>query len=401
MASAAQTRKGRRRSGVRRARGEFVAVEFGRERFRFTLRREQRRLPALNLDANVESCSWQRDDAVRSGTLGLRRPLDVKQAGLIAQGDRVLCEVDLKGTGAWRRAWMMTVDAPSEQVADGSTSLALKPELKALASSKAAFSYHDTDARRITLDIARRFHVQVGSLPAAKHRIDKLAKKSRSPVDMLDDAWELEHTATGRKFDVSISRGVIDVNELREPDQLLVLDRALVDATLERTLDEMASAVIVTSTRTVAGRKHKITVKVTDRARLKRYGYVVRHANKPGLGSVAAARRHGRETLARLQKPKGQITFTHPGLPFLDRGAVVRLRIPRAGFDEVVFVVSVAHDVSSGSYMMEVTVSFTDPWADARKDRAKRKRQAAARKRQRAGAKPAAAAKARKSARRS
>jgi hypothetical protein len=395
--------KGRRRADTRQPPRDRSALEFGRERFRFTLLRGQRRLPALNIDPYVETADWQRDDAVRTGELNFRQPLTGRQAGAIAAEDQVLCEVDLHGFGRWQRCWQMTVATPSNELSSGVIAVSLKAGLKALQQSKAAFRYRNMTARQITLAVARRFHVKVGTLPAARHRIDRITRHSASPIDVITAAWTRERRATGRRFDVSVSRGVIDVIELREPARTLVIDKAVIDATLQETLDLMASAVVVTSTRTVGGRKHKIRVRVVDRARVRRYGYIVRNVNRSGLHSEAAAREFGRQELARRHKPVSDITFTHPGLPFVDRGAVIRLRLPPVAFDQLCFVKSTSHSVSAGSYEMEVTVGFADPWAaDERKKRAAAKRAAAARRRKRRGHSsrtPAPAA--RKTARRS
>ena len=59
-----------------------------------------------------------------------------------------------------------------------------------------------------------------------------------------------------------------------------------------------------------------------------------------------------------------------------------------SGFDQVVFIKAVRHDLSAGSYIMEVTVGFSDPWlADRRKARVVNARAAADRRRRAAKAK--------------
>lgn len=384
MATHKQTKKGPRRSSAPRQRKRVTALDFGRERFRFTLRREQRRLRPLNIDPYVEHANWGRESAIKTGELNFRRPLTGMQAGAIAQGDRVRCEVDLHGNGQWRRLWHMTVDTPNHQIAGGIMSMALKAELKAAQESKAAFKFKGKNARQITLAVAKRFHLTVGTLPKATHKIDKLVRKSASPVDVITAAWKAERTATGRRFDIDLSRGQIDVNELREPAHMLLVGDAILDAAIKHSLRRMCSAVVVTSTRREGGRKKKLKVKVVDHARVRRYGYIVRHVNKPGLKTTAACRRHGREYLARLAKPTEDLTFSHPGLPFLDRGDSMRVTLADADLRQVVcYVKSTNHEVSAGSYTMDVVVGFTDPWIDARKERAKRKREAAARRRRR------------------
>jgi hypothetical protein len=403
MATHAQTRKGKRRAVAPPPPKRQVPVGgFGRERFRLTLLRRQRRLADLALDELTEHVNWTRDSAVRSGEINFRRPLSDRQATAVAQGDQVRCDVDLNQTGAWRRVWQMTVDAPSEQISTGALSLALKAGLKGLQSSKAAFRYRDKTAREITLDVARRFHVKIGRLPAAGHRIDRLVRHSISPLDLLTLAWRDEHRATGRRFDLSVSRGVIDVTEIRQPAVTLVIRDELLDTTLEQTLARMASAIVVTSTRTVGGRKRKIQVTVVDEARRRRYGHVVRHVNHPGLHSEAAARKYGREQLARLHKPTGTLEFTHPGIPGLDKGDVIRLVIPRVSFDEIMYATSVEHELSAGSYQMTVTCLFHDPWTvDKGKQRAAAKRRQAAQRRNRPGATAATPPKPKRAGRRS
>lgn len=383
----------RRSGGALPARSRSVTLDVGRERFRFTLRREQRRLPALNIDPYVQTCNWARDSAVRTGELNFYRPLTGLQARAIAQGDRVRCEVDVNATGNWNVLWHMTVDTPNHQIVSGLISMALQAGLKAAQKGKATFRFKAQTARQITMAIGKRFRITVGPLPVAKHRIARLTRKSASPLDTVVDAWAAERRATGRRFDVDISRGRIDVTELREPTHVLLIRDAIIDASITQTLRRMTSAVVVTSTTKKNGRKRKIRVKVVDQARVKRYGYIVGQLNEPGLHSAAAARRAGKAYLARLAKPVEDVTFTHPGLPFLDRGDALRLTLADADLLEVLcFVKSTTHQVSAGSYTMDVTVGFADPFVDERKQRAKRKRDEAARRRRRA---PAEATKAR------
>jgi hypothetical protein len=88
-----------------------------------------------------------------------------------------------------------------------------------------------------------------------------------------------------------------------------------------------------------------------------------------------------------LYRNKRHVTFTHPGLPFVDRGDALRLSLPDGDFEQIVFVVSARHDLSAGAYTMDITIGFDDPWrVDRRKARAQRKKdEAAARRRRKRG----------------
>lgn len=385
VASATAARAARRKTAAPSRRRQLPALQFGRERFKFSLHREQRRLPTLDIDPYVTSCNWQRSGALMTGEINFQRPLTGLQASEIAQEDRVRCHVDL-GDGKWHRLWQMTVDTPSHQITDGLIAVALKGELKALERTRAAFKFRRKTARQITLEVARRFHVKVGRLPTAHHRIDRLVRKHATPLEVLEQAWKEEREATGRRFDVDLTRAMIDVAELREPAHMLMLGEAIMDATVTQSLDHMTSAVVVTSTRKVGGKRRKVRTRVVDQARVKRHGYIVRHVSKAGLGSEAAARRYGRQQLARTLRRREDLTFTHPGLPMVSRGDAVHLTLPQANIRQLAWLKAARHHVSAGSYTMECTVGFDDPWVDVRAERAKAKRRQAARRRQRSNA---------------
>jgi hypothetical protein len=384
IASISPPKGSRRRAGQVASVQPTTAGDFGREHFRFSLMREVRQLTTLNLDPFVEGTTWDREGGIKTGTLNFRRPLTGMQAGTIAEGDRVVCEVDLHGLGQWQRLWEMSVDTPSHQIVSGAMSLQLKSGLKTSQQSKAAFKFRNLTARQITLAVARRFRIKVGVLPTTKFKIDKLVRKSASPYDVIVDAWADEKKHSGRRFDIDLSRGLIDVVEQRDPAYMLMIGRAIIEATVTQPIANMASAVEVTSTRKVKGRKKKLIVTVVDHRRVKRYGYIVKQVNKANLNSVAACRTYGLRWLADHAKLTSDVTFSHPGIPFLEKGAAINLYLAAAAINQRAFIKSTKHSLSPGSYTMDVTVGFSDPWVDIRKERAKAKRDAAAKKRKRA-----------------
>jgi len=383
MATYQDTTRGRRRLDLPEGQRLIDATHFGRERFRFALLRGQRKLPTLNIDPYVERCNWGRSSGVTTGELNFRRPLTGQQAGAIVRGDRVRCEVDIYSNGTWRPLWYMTVNTPNHDVTAGEISLALKSGLKNFQASKRAFRFRKKTANQITRNLCKRFHIKIGRLPKSKYKIPKLTKKNTSPYAMIVAAWKEEREHSGRRFDIDISRGVLDVTELREPRYMLVMGKMIAELTIEMALAQMVSTVIVTTHQKRSGKSKRIRVKVTDRKRRERYGYIVKKVNLKGRHSRKAARRYGKEQLARALTKRDDITFTHFGIPFLRRGDAIRLQVPEADLNQLCFVKSVRHDLSPGNYQMEVTVGFTDPWKDVKKERAKKKRELAAARRRR------------------
>lgn len=414
MATAAHKRRNSARGARRRdePRNRWTQpagpVTFGREEFRFSILRRERHLPALNIDPFVEHANWGRQGSARVGELNFRRPLTARGASEIASGDTVRCEIAPWGRGRWRPLWQMTVSTPSDSIVDGTISLALTAQLTAAEKNKASFKFRKDKhhpngwtADEITHAVAKRFHIPTGRIAKGHHRIARLIEKSLSPVDVVTKAWARERTHTGRRYDIDVSKGRLEVLELRRPWYMLLLGKAITNATVEHRIDGIASALIVTATRHHAGKraKDKLRVKVTDPGRLRRYGYIVKTIKAPrSIDTLTELRKYAKRRLARLYAPRPQVTFTHPGLPWVDRGDAIKFSLPEDGLEQIVYVTDVRHDLSAGSYTMDVTVRWTDPWlADERKARVTRKKEAAAARRRREHARTRQHAKPKKS----
>jgi hypothetical protein len=371
-----------RRSARGRARGsqpatrQQLAAEYGRERFRLQARRprEGLNLPTVNLDSLVSVVEWGREGAVMRGSLTLNQPGLRQIPSLVVKGDIIRMTVQASDGAPFRPLWEMTVVTPTQSIAAGQIELALRSRLEPAQRSRSNWRYRTDrqhrkgwDARQITLHACKRFRVKVGRLPSAKYRIPKLIDKSASVLEIVTQAWRKEREWTGRRFDVSIARGVLDVTELHRPRYMLLMGQQLIDAVIDDALAApFASALIVTSTvkRKGSTRRRKLRVRVVDQARVRRYGYIVRHVNVERLDTVAELRAHGRRLLARRGSPFKTATLTHPGIPWVDRGAGVRVALPQEQLTAVVYVVSASHRVDYGAAMSwSSSVGVNDPWS--------------------------------------
>lgn len=391
----AASAKGRKRGSRPKAR-KIAPVEYGRESFRVTCRRVRGpvKLPALNLDALVTGFSWERSGAVMTGSLSFGDPALRRLPGLVAKNDVIRCEVRTRPGAAWRPLWEMSVVTPTRSITSRTTELSLRSRLTAAQRTRHNWRFRKGKAKpngwtadQITRSACARFRIEVGDLPKGRHRIDKLVDKSASVVEIITAAWQLEREHIGRRFDVSIARGRIDVREVRRPRYMLLMGPTLADAvTSEGVSSKFASAVIVTSTAKKKGatKRRKVRTLVVDRARVRRWGYVRRHVHKSGLASVSEARKYGREWLARVAQPWTQVDLTHAGIPWVGRGDGVRLALPDELLTADVYVLRATHTVAPGDYTMALTATVTDVFAkDERAARVKRAKANAARQRHR------------------
>ena len=372
-------------------------VRYGREQFRFQLDRSLRQLSTVDIDPWVETCTWQRAGGSRTGSLEFRRPLGSHPSSLVAYNDKIVCEFDQWGDGTqWRRLWTMKTTDPEHQVYEGMLNLTLSSELDVLTASRVAWKFradktHPSGwtARDMTLNAADRFNVTIGHLPDATYRIAQYCPKSASPEDIITWAWGQERRHTGRRFDIDSSTGVLNVTELVEPKYMLVFGAAMLDATLTEQMAGLASAVTAVATHKVKGHKKdtKLRARIVNADRLARYGYIVRPLHAPSnIQSNADLRDWATRRLATMFGQQKQLSFSHPGMPLVDRGTALRAYLPEADLDQVVFVTQIEHDLSAGTYEMQVTAGFDDPFAvDQRAARVLLAKEAAAVRRARAG----------------
>ncbi len=370
------------------------ALEYGREDFRFTLIRNARRLPRVSLDRMITHANWQRDNGQVTAEINFTAPDDA--AGLIAPGDEVLCEVAAAGraSAAWQPRWRLKVDEPSHGLEDHMVSVALSGTRSALTRGKLAWKFRSDRAHpagwtatQITRQVCERLGVQIAALPASSHRIAKLVDGDALGVDIIVRAWKAEREATGRQFDLDLSTGQLRLTELRVPEYMVVLRDDIISGTIQQSIREMATTAIATATVRPRGSKkaRKLRVTVSDPELVLEYGHIPRTFNAPrsaGISSEAELRRWARRQLEQSHTPSQAIDLTLPGMAFADRGDATRVVIPRFGIDRVAYFSAVRHDLSAGSYTMQVTVDFTDdPYADARKERADKARERAKAKR--------------------
>jgi hypothetical protein len=341
----------------------------------------------LEVGSLVTDVTWERPDARTTGSITFRSPSE-DTPGLLAQGDIVRLIARDTPAGAWAVVWEMTAGKPVHGVGTDTTwQAALTAKLGVAQETRKGWKYAPDATHRngwradeMTVAAARRLKVPLGVIARGQGPLGRTVLKSGSVLDLATKAYKLERTEHGRRFDVSIGRGVLDVTELRRPAHILPLGRFAIDAALgEAVAAEFASAVVVTSTvKAKDGAKRKrLRETVVDADRVERYGYIEKKTSKAGLTSAAAVRRYGRRWLARVASPYTEVTIEHPGIPWVQRGDAFDLRLKRADLRQTVWVKNAAHSLSGGAYTMTVTLATDDPWEDDERANANAKKRAA------------------------
>lgn len=392
-----RTERGRARRNLPRVAYERKArdTQLGREQFRVSALRG-RGLPRVDIDNLVEEITWEDTTAVTTGTVRMR---DYGKPIFFKAGHQVLLEVQTMPGGAWKELWRMRAWKPTQSYVDGSRTFELANDLALLQGSRDDFKYTKNRAHprgwlvhQAIRDVARRYGLKIAALPRTRTRVKKLVMLNSSPYDVIVRLMKMERRETGRRYVLSMEKGKLAIRPLKRSQRLLMLGPLLIDASLNESMKEtFATALTVRNTirrgtqRDGTSRKRqtsrKISVKVSSRAGVRRFGFIHQIVNAPHADSAAEARAYGRRRLAKLMQPTKEITLSHPGIPGLKRGDALKLLLPDRALTRMIWVKSATWQLTQGDFSVSLTVAMDDPFKPVKANRTKAKRDAAARRR--------------------
>lgn len=350
----------------------------GADRWRIYIRRGDGK-STLRVDDAMESLTWDDASAVRTGTLAVRRPANGPKLE-VTEGSQVIVQWSHAG-GPFKELWRMRLTEPNSTASDGSVSYQLIDDLQYLQLGSEDFHYakdkqHPNGwlVHEIVADICKRFGVGVGRMIKTTTRVKRMTKRC-SPLEAIVFALRKEKVATGRHMVISSSGGKVNVDPLRRSKYLLLMGKKLGEAAYTRQVlkEGFATSITVHGSRKVKGHNKHLSVTVTSKNGVKRYGTVHRFVSGGDADTVAEATKVGKRVLAKAMLPKQTLTLTMQGIPGLRRGAALLVDLPDEGVRQVVYVTEVRHSVSGGGdYTMDVEVRFTDPYTSIDKSSKKK-----------------------------
>ena len=353
----------------------------GDEAFKFVMPRGLAR--RWNITKLVESCTWEDVEAVMTGSLALRWPDDRKLK--IEENDEIRCLMARRPGGDYKEVWSMRVVEPTYDLAEGAFSCTLENDLATLRKSKDDFRYVQGEhkhkegwkAHQITEDILQRYRIPA-KIAKTRHVNKKVEKRNTSPLEVINEVYKTEREHTGRRFVIKFKNGKLVIRPLRRNKYLSLMKRQIIAATYSQSRGKDFATVL-----TVRGsgddkkeddkrKKKGIKLKVRARRRIKRFGYIHQFENGKNLDSNREARKFGRRKLARRAKLKNNISVSHIGIPFIERGDAVRVdlsKVPHFSKPRIVFVVEAHHSIALGEYTMELILNEDDLYRDQKKER--------------------------------
>lgn len=372
------------------------SVPFGRFEFRATVERGKE--SSLRLDRTIETLNWSESgQGVLTGSMTVHRPT---RGPRLIVGDKVRIAYTPWGQNRWQTLFIARLAKPEFSIGDDQYQYTLEDDLLRASRSKITVKLRQDRAHpngwradAAIREVCRRADIPVGRLPRMKYRVKRGTWINQSPTVILANLLKHERRKTGSRYFYRWVGGRLSVVPFQRSKDLLIVGGFLQSGSYSESLPSEFATVLEAwataddgSGKDTRGRrrhkKRKLRTRVESKNGIAKHGRIIKTVQAPSADSVAELRKWAKRELARRGHVKQTLTFTHPGLPTLRRGDALRVTVKRADLDKViVFVSEIAHSVSAGSYTMDVTVDFEDPYIDASASKAAKKKRAVTRKR--------------------
>lgn len=340
----------------------------------------------LTVDVEVTEVSWtDNPDGAMTGSVTLARPFKAPGIETISNGHLFVLEHRTSSYADFQEVWRMRAKTPDVSVDGKTVSYSVVADTDLLQRSHTTFRYGKSkglpDGPRlesIIRDAAEDFGFKIGEMYPLHHRVKKLTVKG-SPYDLIVRCLRLERTeGGGRRIIWRWRNGKLDIVPLRRSQNMLLLGATILSASYTQDMkDSFATAIRVRGTMKAHGgkKRKKGSVLVEDDDAIGRYGYILRELSAPkGVDTREEMERYAKRQLLTRRKLKKEVSFSHPGVASLRVWDAIKVYLPEVGLNTLCYVNSVEHSVTPGSYTMDVTIRFTDPYIDTRSTATKLKR---------------------------
>lgn len=327
-------------------------------------------LTVFPLDPFIDTLSWSDEQSTLTGTITLRRPVPDDPLSLpIIRNQWVRCRV--KWGGQTYELWTMKTDPPQIELDTNTVTVTLQDDMVLLDTGKQDWSFRATKRRphgffveEIAREIAKTLGVRVGKLAQGTKRIS-FSKNGATGLDAIKAAYAEERKASGRFFVVRMRFGKLEVVPLQYNPLLYELGDEIQTALITQKAGSKAPVTVLEGTGHVGkGKKtKKLKFTASNRNTVKAFGWV---KDKKDFGLVKS---HGdlrdqvKRELAKGLRLQDTISVTHAGLPFIQRGDAVQIRLPNegyAGIGSFVWVTRAQHTVQAGVYSTQWDLNATD-----------------------------------------
>lgn len=222
-----------------------------------------------------------------------------------------------------------------------------------LSNNKDTFVYENKTVHDIFIDVCKRFGIKYSDVAKTSYKIPELTKSKTTAWDAILDAISQDFKATGTKYYVNSSKGVLSLIKRRENILQWVLETGgnIMSYTHKKSIEDIKTRLkILSDEDKVYAVKKNIELE-------KKIGIFQDIEKKDDDLSEAKLQEHIKETLKEISTPEISLSVEALGIPDVISGVGAYVIIDELGIKRTFYVDEDTHTFKGSSHTMNLTLN--------------------------------------------
>ena len=296
----------------------------------------------------VESIKWKgrKGSAARSVSISLLDSKNVKSGIDVTKGHQLI--FSYKGKELFRGMIMSQQQSESFKMPITAYDNGIY-----LANNKDTFVYENKTVHDIFIDVCKRFGIKYSDAAKTSYKIPELTKSKTTAWDAILDAISQDFKATGTKYYVNSSKGVLSLVKRRENILQWVLETGgnIMSYTYKKSIEDIKTRLKILSD------EDKVYAVKKNTELEKKIGIFQDIEKKDDDLSEAKLQEHIKETLKEISTPEISLNVEALGIPEVISGVGVYVIIDELGIKRTFYVDEDTHTFKGGSHTMNLTLN--------------------------------------------
>ena len=222
-----------------------------------------------------------------------------------------------------------------------------------LANNKDTFVYENKTVHDIFIDVCKRFGIKYSDVAKTSYKIPELTKSKTTAWDAILDAVSQDFKATGTKYYVNSSKGVLSLIKRRENILQWVLETGgnIMSYTYKKSIEDIKTRLKILSD------EDKVYAVKKNTELEKKIGIFQDIEKKDDDLSEAKLQEHIKETLKEISTPEISLGVEALGIPDVISGVGVYVIIGELGIKRTFYVDEDTHTFKGSSHTMNLTLN--------------------------------------------
>lgn len=222
-----------------------------------------------------------------------------------------------------------------------------------LSNNKDTFVYENKTVHDIFIDVCKRFGIKYSDVAKTSYKIPELTKSKTTAWDAILDAISQDFKATGTKYYVNSSKGVLSLIKRRDNILQWVLETGgnIMSYTYKKSIEDIKTRLKILSD------EDKVYAVKKNTELEKKIGIFQDIEKKDDDLSEAKLQEHIKETLKEISTPEISLSVEALGIPDVISGVGVYVIIDELGIKRTFYVDEDTHTFKGGSHTMNLTLN--------------------------------------------